>query len=64
MVGHVALPQIDSAEVKPLPRALKIGALDTSEEGEIIAEGVSTPASMSQPIGALLTNDLGFKGLS
>lgn len=63
MVGHVALPQIDSAEVKPLPRELKIRALDTSEEGEIIAEGVSTPASMSQPIGALLTHDLGFKGL-
>lgn len=63
MVGHVALPQIDSVEVKPLPRELKIRALDTSEEGEIIVEGVSTPASMSQPIGALLTNDLGFKGL-
>jgi beta-N-acetylhexosaminidase len=63
MVGHVALPQIDSVEVKPLPRDLKIRALDTTEEGEIIAEGVSTPASMSQPIGALLTRDLGFKGL-
>jgi beta-N-acetylhexosaminidase len=63
MVGHVALPQIDSVEVKPLPRETKIRALDTTEEGEIIAEGVSTPASMSQPIGALLINDLGFKGL-
>ncbi len=63
MVGHVALPQIDPVEVKPLPRGLKIRALDTTEEGEIIAEGVSTPASMSQPIGSLLTLDLGFKGL-
>ena len=64
MVAHVALPQIDSVEVKPLPRDLKIRALDTTEEGEIIPEeGVSTPASMSQPIGALLTNDLGYKGL-
>lgn len=63
MVGHVALPQIDSVEVKPLPPELKIRALDTTDEGEIIAQGVSTPASMSQPIGALLTRDLGFKGL-
>lgn len=63
MVGHVALPQIDSVEVKPLPPELKIRALDTTEEGEILSEGVSTPASMSQPIGALLTRDLGFKGL-
>jgi beta-N-acetylhexosaminidase len=63
MVAHVALPQIDSAEVKPLPRDVKIRALDTSEEGEIIADGVSTPASMSQPIGAILTRDLGFKGM-
>lgn len=63
MVGHVALPQIDPAGVTPLPKDLRIYPIDTSEEGEIIAEGVSTPASMSQPIGALLTNDLGFKGL-
>ena len=63
MVGHVALPQLDSVEVKPLPREIKIRPVDTTEEGEIIAEGISTPASMSQPIGALLTQDLGFKGL-
>ena len=63
MVGHVALPQIDPARVTPLPKDLRIYPIDTSEEGEIIAEGVSTPASMSQPIGALLTHDLGFKGL-
>jgi beta-N-acetylhexosaminidase len=63
MVGHVALPQIDPVAVTPLPKDQKIRAIDTSETGEIIAEGVSTPASMSQPIGALLTHDLGFKGL-
>lgn len=63
MVGHVALPQIDPAAVKPLPSERKIRAMDTTEAGEIITEGVSTPASMSQPIGSLLTNDLGFKGL-
>ena len=63
MVGHVALPQIDPVGVNPLPSSLKIRALDTSEAGEIIAEGVSTPASMSQPIGAILTHDLGFNGL-
>ncbi len=63
MVGHVALPQIDPATVNPLPKDVKIRAMDTTEAGEIITEGVSTPASMSQPIGSLLTRDLGFKGL-
>lgn len=63
MVGHVALPQIDPAAVAPLPNALKIGAIDTTDAGEIIAEGMSTPASMSPTIGALLRNDLEFKGL-
>jgi len=63
MVGHVALPQIDPAGVNPLPRDQKIRAIDTTETGEIIVEGMSTPASMSQPIGSLLTHDLGFKGL-
>ena len=63
MVGHVGLPQIDPAAVNPLPSALKIRAIDTTEAGEIIVEGTSTPASMSQPIGALLLRDLGFKGL-
>lgn len=63
MVGHVALPQIDPAAVNPLPEELKIRAIDTTEAGEIISEGMSMPASMSQPIGSLLTNDLGFKGL-
>lgn len=63
MVGHVALPQIDPEAVKPLPSAVKIRAMDTTDEGEIIAEGMSTPASMSPPIGALLRRDLGFNGL-
>jgi beta-N-acetylhexosaminidase len=63
MVGHVALPQIDPEGVNPLPRDQKIRAIDTTETGEIIVEGMSTPASMSQPIGSLLTHELGFKGL-
>jgi len=49
--------------VNPLPSTQKIRAMDTTEAGEIITEGMSTPASMSQPIGSLLTHDLGFKGL-
>jgi beta-N-acetylhexosaminidase len=63
MMGHMALPQIDPEGVSPLPSTQKIRAIDTTESGEIITEGVSTPASMSQPIGSLLINDLGFKGL-
>lgn len=63
MVAHVALPQIDPAVVNPLPRDVKIRAIDTTEAGEIIEEKMSIPASMSPSITSLLTRDLGFKGL-
>ena len=63
MIGHVALPQIDSSAVKPLPSGLKIGAIDTTDAEEIIAQDITTPASMSPPIGAVLRRDLGFDGL-
>jgi beta-N-acetylhexosaminidase len=63
MVAHIGLPQIDPARVKPLPRAEKIGPIDTTEAGEIIAESSSIPATVSPVMGRLLRNDLNFQGL-
>ena len=62
MVGHIGLPQIDPTVVKPLPKNVKRKPTDTSEAGEIEADG-TVPATLSTVIGGLLRNDLNFKGL-
>src|ERR1043165_1028219 len=51
MVGHIALPQIDSTAIKPLPRDLKSKTTDTDEAGEIVAENATMPATMSPVMG-------------
>ena len=63
MVGHIALPQIDSSPIKPLPKAVKSKPTDTDEAGEIIEEKATMPATMSPVIGGILRNDLNFKGM-
>ena len=63
MVGHIALPQIDSTTIRPLPKNLKSKPLDTDEGGEIIEEKSTMPATLSPAIGAILRNDLKFPGL-
>jgi beta-N-acetylhexosaminidase len=63
MVAHIALPQIDPTSVKPLPSDQKIKPLDTDEEGEIIADSVAIPATVSPIVGRMLRDDLKFDGL-
>jgi beta-N-acetylhexosaminidase len=63
MVGHIALPQIDSTTITPLPKDLKSTPLDTDEGGEIIDEKSTMPATLSPAIGAILRKDLKFPGL-
>jgi beta-N-acetylhexosaminidase len=63
MVGHIALPQIDSTAIKPLPRNLKPKPIDTDEQGEIIDEKATMPATMSPIMGRILRNDLKFSGM-
>lgn len=63
MVGHIALPQIDSTVVRPLPKHLKGKAIDTDEAGEIIDEKATMPATMSPVMGRILRNDMKFSGL-
>ena len=63
MVGHIALPQIDSTVVRPLPRNLKGKPTDTDEAGEIIEDKATMPATMSPVMGRILRSDLKFSGL-
>ena len=63
MVGHIALPQIDSTAIKPLPRNIKTKPIDTDEGGEIIDEKATMPATLSPVMGRILRNDLKFSGM-
>jgi beta-N-acetylhexosaminidase len=63
MVGHIALPQIDSTAIKPLPRNVKAKPIDTDEAGEIVEEKATMPATLSPVMGNILRNDLKFPGL-
>ena len=63
MVGHIALPQIDSTAIKPLPKEKKSKPLDTDEAGEIIEENATMPATLSPVMGSILRKDLKFSGL-
>ena len=63
MVGHIALPQIDSTAVKPLPKSVKGKPTDTDEDGEIIEEKGTMPATMSPVMGKILRDDLKFSGM-
>lgn len=63
MVGHIALPQIDSTAIKPLPKETKSKPLDTDEGGEIVEEKSTMPATMSPVMGSILRKDLKFPGL-
>jgi beta-N-acetylhexosaminidase len=63
MVGHIALPQIDSTTITPLPKNMKSKPLDTDEGGEIIQDRSTMPATLSPAMGAILRNDLKFPGL-
>src|SRR4030095_1799595 len=62
MVGHIALPQIDSTPIKPLPTNVKAKPIDT-DEAEIIEQKATMPATLSPVMGSILRNDLKFQGM-
>ncbi len=62
MTGHIGLPLIDSTAIQPLPRDVKLKAIDTTDEGEIIAAG-TMPTTLSPVMNGMLRNDLHFDGL-
>ncbi|MEO7659391.1 MAG: glycoside hydrolase family 3 N-terminal domain-containing protein, partial [Pyrinomonadaceae bacterium] len=61
MIAHIALPQIDGEEIKPL-KEYKGG--DAEAGAEIVTEKATIPATLSATIQTdLLRNQMGFKGL-
>lgn len=61
MVAHIALPQIDPTEIKPLKNYIQG---DADEGAEIVAESATMPATLSPVVQTeILRNELNFKGL-
>jgi beta-N-acetylhexosaminidase len=63
MDGHIGLPLIDPTAITPLPRDVKLKAIETDEAGEIVAEKGTMPTTLSPVMNRILRNELGFDGL-
>src|SRR5436309_3664005 len=63
MTGHIGLPLIDSTEITPLPKDVKLGPIDTTEAGEIVSAKGTMPTTLSRVMNGILRNDLHFDGL-
>src|SRR6266849_6302529 len=58
MVGHIGLPQIDPTAITPLPRDLKLKAIETDDAGEIATVKSTMPTTLSPVMNGILRNDL------
>ena len=63
MTGHIGLPLIDSTEITPLPKDVKLGPIDTTEAGEIVTAKGTMPTTLSPVMNGILRKDLHFDGL-
>jgi beta-N-acetylhexosaminidase len=63
MDGHIGLPLIDPTAITPLPRDVKIKAIETDEAAEIVVEKGTMPTTLSPIMNGILRNDLKFEGL-
>lgn len=63
MMGHIGLPLIDSTAIKPLPKDVKLGPIDTNDGAEIISEKSTMPTTLSPVMHQILRKDLKFDGL-
>ncbi|MGD9561318.1 MAG: glycoside hydrolase family 3 N-terminal domain-containing protein [Pyrinomonadaceae bacterium] len=61
MIAHIALPQIDGEEIKPLKNFIQG---DAEQGAEIVDQKATIPATLSAKVQTgILRNDLEFKGL-
>ena len=63
MDGHIALPQIDSTSITPLPRSARLQAIETDVDGEIVMEKGTMPTTLSPIVNDILRRDLQFEGM-
>src|SRR5437867_2955410 len=61
MIAHIALPQIDPEEIKPLK---EYKGVDSEAGAEIVSQKATIPATLSEKVQTeLLRKELGFNGL-
>lgn len=61
MIAHIALPQIDSEEIRPLKNFLQG---DAEAGAELVNQRATVPATLSEKVQTgILRNEMGFKGL-
>lgn len=61
MIAHIALPQIDGEEIKPLRNFIQG---DAEVGAELVSQKATVPATLSEKIQTgILRNEMGFKGL-
>jgi len=63
MDGHIGLPLIDPTAITPLPRDVKLKAIETDDAGEIVVEKGTMPTTLSPIMNKILRNELSFDGL-
>jgi beta-N-acetylhexosaminidase len=63
MDGHIGLPLIDPTAITPLPRDVKLKAIETDDAGEIVVEKGTMPTTLSPVMNKILRNELSFDGL-
>src|SRR5438105_11009230 len=63
MTGHIGLPLIDSTEITPLPKDLKLDPIETDQDGEVVLAKGTMPTTLSPVMNGILRNDLHFDGL-
>jgi beta-N-acetylhexosaminidase len=63
MDGHIGLPLIDPTAITPLPRDVKLKAIETDDDGEIVVEKGTMPTTLSPVMNKILRNELSFDGL-
>src|SRR2546421_2456572 len=63
MTGHIGLPLIDSTEITPLPKDVKLNPIETDQDGELVSAKGTMPTTLSPLMNGILRNDLHFDGL-
>src|ERR1043166_2363720 len=63
MTGHIGLPLIDSTEIRPLPKDVKLKPIDTNEDGEIVSSRSTMPTTLSPVMYWILRSALRCAGL-
>src|SRR2546430_3930298 len=63
MTGHIGVPLIDSHEITPLPKDVKLDPNETAQDGELLSAKATMPTTLSPVMNGILRNDLHFDGL-